>query len=118
MAEMNLYFLKKNSSVRGMTISQIKVHPATKNGFLLKKSSIASNTDSRLILSETTGSEAKQGRGVRKLIRVRESWFLLDFETAEPNERFGEAEDGFGEGFCWWGNGVYEKLKNGKWKWA
>ena len=43
---------------------------------------------------------------------------MLDFERGEPNERFGKAEDGFGEGFCWWGNGVYEKLKNGKWKWA
>lgn len=80
---MNLNFLKY-SSVRGITTSQMTVQPATKNGFLLKKSSIATKIDSRLILSETwaaeetTASEAKQGREVR-LNRVKESWVFVRF---------------------------------------
>lgn len=84
MAEIYLYFLKY-SSVRGMTTSQMKVHPATKNGYLLKKSSIATNIDSRLILSETwseeetTASEAKQGREVRRLRKVKDKWVLAGF---------------------------------------
>lgn len=65
----------------------MNVHPATKNGFLLKKPSIASKIDSRLTLSETwsveetTASEAKQGREVRRLITVKESWAFVRFGT-------------------------------------
>lgn len=69
MAEINLYFLKY-CLVTGITTSQMNVHPATKNGFLLKKSSIETKTDSKFILSETfsvgvaKASEAKEGREV------------------------------------------------------
>jgi hypothetical protein len=70
MAETNLYFLKY-SSVRGITTSQMNVQPATKNGFLLKKSSMETKIDSKFILSETCSvwevrvSEARQGREVK-----------------------------------------------------
>lgn len=63
-----------------MTTSQMNVQVATKNGYLLKKSSIESKIDSKSILPETASveetavSEARLGRGVKRSIMVKESW--------------------------------------------
>lgn len=71
MAEISLT-LAKYSSVSGITTSQMNVTPATKNGYLLKKSSMETTIASKFILLETwlsvgrIVSEAKQERGKDK----------------------------------------------------
>lgn len=68
-AEMNLYFCKY-SSANGITTSQIKVTPATKNGYLVKKSSIETNIASKLSLVEVgivVSEEAKEVRGKERV---------------------------------------------------
>lgn len=67
-----------------MTTSQMNVQVATKNGYLLKKSSIASKIDSKSILpeavsvEETAVSEARLGREVKRSITVKESWVFVN----------------------------------------
>lgn len=56
-ADTYLYFCKY-SSAKGRIMSQMKVTPATKYGYLLKKSSIETRIDSRLILVETCSDES------------------------------------------------------------
>lgn len=73
----------------------MKVHPATKNGYRLKKSSMVTRTVSKLILpaSESTrvgaeGSTARDGNGVKRLIKESERigflkrFFLVEEEDA------------------------------------
>ncbi|WVZ04910.1 hypothetical protein V8G54_018256 [Vigna mungo] len=71
-ADTNLHFLKY-SSASGIATSQMKVHPATKNGYRLKKPSMETRTDSMLIFpASSAATSAMQGNGVKRLKRVNE----------------------------------------------
>lgn len=61
----------------------MKVTPATKNGFLLLKSSMAISMDSKFILLDASsigaeGSEAKQERGKDRLMERKERWVFRE----------------------------------------
>lgn len=91
----------------------MKVHPATKKGYLLKNSSIETKMDSKFILSgeATSVSKAKLGEGVRRRSWVRAKGRRV-LGTWWNGEVFAKRKWGF-EGMVGLGNGVL--LMEEKW---
>lgn len=90
MAEINWYFCS-NCSVTGIATSQMKTTVATKKGYRLKKLSIETRMDSKLILPGTSSvgraavSAAEQGIGRVNPRKGREDRGLRELRK----ERFG-----------------------------